>query len=84
MKTDYKYKPEDFKEVLGLAGELAYFYELLETYSFNKTDTNWFALEKHSRDLLFTIKHRKIEGNLTLATAEDLKRYIKELIYDKF
>jgi len=82
MNGNYRYNPEDFKEMLNLSDELIAFYELHEIYNKNKTRRSKFALEKHGRDLFFTIKHRELEGNLKRTTAADLREYMEELLYD--
>ncbi|MCL1794489.1 MAG: hypothetical protein FWG34_11545 [Oscillospiraceae bacterium] len=82
MNGNYRYNPADFKGMLGLSEELNIFYELHEAYNKEKTSRCRFALEKHGEDLFFTIKHRELEGNLTRATAADLREYMEELLYD--
>ena len=82
MKSVYKYNPEDYKGVLNMFDDLSNFYRLLEEYNENKTKNNRLYLEKHSRDLFFTIKHRELEGNITHMTAEELRGYMRDLLYD--
>ena len=79
---NYRYNPEDFRGMLNLSDELIAFYKLHEIYNREKTTRSRFALEKHGRDLFFTIKHRTLEGNLKRITAEDLREYMEELMYD--
>ena len=82
MICKYKYDPADYKDVLNLYNELFVFYELLEVYKENRTRANKLSLNKHSRDLFFTIKHRELEGNITHITAEGLREYMRDLMYD--
>jgi len=82
MNGNYRYNPEDFRGMLGLTDDLNVFYNLHEAYSKNKTTHNRFALEKHGKDLFFTIKHRELEGYLKHTTAADLREYMEELLYD--
>jgi len=82
LKTVYKYNPEDFTQVLGLAGELATFYKLHEDYANERTQNSRFALEKHCRDLFFTIKHRALEGFITTTTAHEIREHMEDLLYD--
>lgn len=58
MIGNYKYSPEDYRDMLSMAEDLTLFYELFETYSENRTQDNLFALERQGRELFFTIKHR--------------------------
>ena len=80
MRNAYKYAPERFQGVLGLSNELAIFYNLYETYCADPTEENRFALEKHGRDLFFTLKHRRLEGAITDATASEVLSYMEELL----
>jgi len=80
LKSNYKYKPEDFSGILNLPGELQVFYSLLESYLKDTSDKNWFYLKKHGEDLFFTIKHREYEGLLNPAIASELKVYLEELV----
>ena len=82
MNGVYKYAPEDYKGVLNMYDDLSSFYQLLEIYNENKTRSNKLSLDKHSRDLFFTIKHRELEGNITHMTAEGLRGYMRDLLYD--
>ena len=82
MSRNYKYNPEDFREMLGLSDELIAFYELHEKYKKNKTTRNRFALEKYWGDLFFTIKHRQVEGFLSPVTADEIRTYLEDLIND--
>ena len=80
MHNTYKYTPERFQDVLGLSNELTDFYNLYETYSSDPTEENRFALEKHGRDLFFTLKHRRLEGAITDATFAEVLGYMEELL----
>ena len=82
MNGNYKYNPEDFREMLNLSDELVTFYALYEIYSENKTQHNRFAFEKHWEDLFFTIKHREVEGFLNPVIAEKIRGYLEELASD--
>ena len=78
----YKHTPEDFASILFMQEELECFYVLLDSYKCNPSISNRLALQKQSHDLFFTIKCRKVEGNLTTVQAEELLSYIEELLYD--
>jgi len=78
----YKYDPELYTGVLGLAYELALFYDLYEIKHAEKTDISKFALEKHGKDLFFTLKHRALEGAITKNEARELLEYIEDLLND--
>ena len=80
--TTRKYNPADYRQVLGLSGELALFYKLHEEYEKNKTLSNRVALEKHGIDLFFTLKHRALEGAITENTAHGIREYMENLLYD--
>jgi len=82
IKAAYKYNPDDFNQILGLSGELATFYKLHEKYNQDRTKDSRFALEKHGRDLFFTIKHRSLEGAITVTTAHEIREHMEELLYD--
>jgi hypothetical protein len=81
-KKTYKYTPESFTGILGLSDELEQFYKLYEEYLKLRTPAAKFILEKHSRDLFFTIKHRMIEGALTQQMAHEIRDYVEELLHD--
>ena len=81
-RTTYKFNPEDFSQVLGLAGELATFYRLYEIFENEKTQSSRFALEKHGQDLFFTIKHRALEGSITENTAFEIREHMEDLLHD--
>ena len=80
MNITYKYTPEDFKGLLNLPGELRVFYNLIENYKEDSSDSNWFELRKHWEDVFFTIKHREVEGFLNSSTASELREYLEELV----
>ena len=79
---NYKYNPDDFTGILGLAGELGVFYKLYETDKREKTQDSRFALKKHWEDLFFTIKHREVEGFLTPVNAQEMRSYLEVLVDD--
>jgi len=80
--TSYKYNPNDFRGILGLAGELSAFYELCETYKNEKTQDSRSALKRHWEDLFFTIKHREVEGFLNPIEAQEIREYLEVLVND--
>ena len=82
MNVIYKYNPDDFSGMLNLTDDLSTFYKLHTEYTEERTRKKLMALEKHWKDLFFTIKHRELEGNLTNKTAADLRKYAEELLYD--
>jgi hypothetical protein len=79
LKGNYKYRPEDYEELLGLPPEMIDFYELLENYKENKTKSNRFRMEKQLNDLLFTIKHQVVLGNITPYDTGEMREYIREI-----
>jgi len=78
----FKYEPESYTNILGLSCELALFYDLYFIKHMDDSIYNKFALEKHARDLFFTIKHRALEGVITKAEACELSEYIEDLLDD--
>ena len=82
MNVIYKYNPADFSGMLNLTDDLSTFYKLHTEYTKERARKKLLALEKHWKDLFFTIKHRELEGNLTNTTAADLREYAEELLYD--
>ena len=82
INTIYKYNPNDFIHILGLTDGLTIFYKLYSEYESDKTQSKRFALEKHGEDLFFTIKHRALEGSITGTTANELRNYMEELLYN--
>ena len=80
MNGNYRYKPEDFVGLLNLPGELRVLYSLLENYTKDSSDENWFYLKKHWEDVFFTIKHREVEGFLNPSDASELREYLEELV----
>ena len=82
MATLYKYKPEDFEGILNLEEDLCKFYQLLELYKQDGTRKSRFSLDNQVELIFFTIKHRELEGAITRRTAEDLRDYLGELLYD--
>jgi len=82
MQINYRYNPEDFKNILGLSDDLSTFYKLYEIYKKDKSENNWFTLKKHWEDLFFTIKHREVEGFLTPFDAQEIREYLEELAND--
>ena len=82
MIKEYKYFPEKYMGMPGIPEELNSFYQLYEIYIEYRTQNNLFALEKHARDLFFTIKHRSLAGYITVADAHEMKTYIEDLLND--
>lgn len=82
MKGIYEYMPEEYKAYPGLYAEMQDFYNLLEVYQEDKTENNKAFLRKALNDLLFSIKHRVVEGSLTSYEAEKMGSYVKGLIHD--
>jgi len=76
----YKYRPEDFEHIPLMRNDLEDFYQSLEGYLVNQTSESLYFLENRLQTLLFTIKHRKLEGFLTAITASDLEIYIGGLM----
>ena len=79
----YKYDPEMFNGISNLSEELSVFYTLLDQYEEEKSTRNKLFLQKHGDDLFFTIKHRELEGCLSKTAAEELRMYMRELLYDR-
>ena len=82
MQNNYIYAPEEYSEVLNLYEEMKEFYTLLEDYRKKKTIRSRLFLEKQLNDLLFTVKHREIDGSLTCNAAEDIRKYARGLLDD--
>jgi hypothetical protein len=82
VSGSYKYNAEDYKDILNMYDDLKLFYELLERYNDSKARSDRLPLEKHGRDLFFTVKHRELEGNLSHAEADGLREYIRGLLDD--
>ena len=82
MKGNYEYTPDKYKTVMGLSEDLKEFYRLLERFKEDKTMTNRLRMEKALNDLLFTIKHREVEGVITHNTATELRVYLREVSDD--
>jgi hypothetical protein len=73
--TQHKYNPSDFKDMPDLNFEIADFYDLLEKYRNEKTGLNFTLLDKQRRDLLFSVKHRVVEGRLSEIAAQEMRDY---------
>lgn len=82
MACMYEYDPADYVGILNISDDMSLFYFLLEKYKADKTVQNRFALEKHSEDFFFTIKHREVEGQLTHALAEEMREFLREQLND--
>ena len=82
LNTIHKYNPADYRQVLGLSGELDLFYKLHEEYKEKKTLSSRVAFEKHGIDLFFTLKHRALEGAITQNTAHEIREYVEDLLND--
>ena len=82
MLNSYKYLPEDYADVLSMYDEMREFYKLLESYQKKKTTRSRLFLEKQLNDLLFTIKHRRIDGSLTCVEADEIGEYFWGLLND--
>ena len=72
----------NYADILNLSEEMQGFYYMLEDYRKRKTTRSRFFLEKQLNDLLFTIKHREIDGSLTCRVAEEIREYVKGLLDD--
>jgi hypothetical protein len=81
-KTTYKYKPNDFSDVLIMSEVMTDFYRSYETYVDEDNLSNKFSAEKALVDLLFTIKHRELEGFLPHPTANEMREYMRGLLDD--
>ncbi len=79
---EYKYTPADYADSPCLRAEMEDFYTLLEKCQKEKTSTNRSFLDKQRRDLFFSIKHRVVEGRLTVTQAQEMRDYYGEL-FDK-
>lgn len=82
MKGIYEYMPEEYKEYPSLYAEMQDFYNFLEVYQEDKTENNKAFLQKALNDLLFSIKHRVVEGSLTSYEAGKMGSYVKGLVHD--
>jgi len=79
---EYKYNPDTFKDILGLADDFNEFYELYEKHIASKNQTDKIFLENVGMRMFFTIKHRLIEGAITKSMAREMLDYIEELLDD--
>ena len=79
---NYKYNPNDYSHILTLKSDLLNFYKLYERCKKSSSESDEFALEKHAQDMLFTIKHRELEGFITRIFAEYMREYMRELLED--
>ena len=77
---NYKYKAEDYIEFGTLALEIEDFYKLLEQYK--KSEVSIFALEDQRNSLLFSIKHRVVDGSLKPCDADDMRNYFGDLYWE--
>ena len=84
MNSAYRYNPEDYEGVLGLADDLSEFYRLYEQCRGDRTRDSLFALKNHWESLFFTIKHREAEGFLSPVFASEAMGYLEELVNDEF
>ena len=83
MPTRYEYDPNDYKDILNVYEDMVNFYKLLEKYNKRHSMHNRLFLGKQLNDLLFTLKHRELEGSLTHATAAEMREYMRGLIDDQ-
>ena len=58
------------------------FYEALEKYKREKTESNFHSLDKQRRNLLFSIKHRVVEGSFPEYRADEMRDYFREIFDD--
>jgi hypothetical protein len=75
----YKYNPTDYADMDCLSDDMTDFYRLLEIYRRDKTSMNETLLYKQGVDLLFSIKHRVVEGCITEYQAQEMREYFREL-----
>jgi len=80
--NQYKYNPSDFTTMPCLADELSTFYNLLEAYIMDKSNSTKLDLNYHWwENLFFTIKHREVEGSLSPVDAGEMRYYLEELLH---
>ena len=82
MGAAYRFDPESFSGILGVSEDLRLFYQRHTEYTAEKSLHNRLALEKQSRDLFFTIKHRTLEGSISRDMANGLREYMEDLLDD--
>ena len=82
MDEKRRFDPEEYRGILNVYEDLSLYYELLDIYLSEKTKASRFALEKHSEDFFFTIKHRELEGQISHSTADEMRDYLREVLDD--
>jgi hypothetical protein len=76
---NYKYNPTDYANMDCLSDDMTDFYRLLEIYRRDKTSMNEALLYKQGVDLLFSIKHRVVEGCIPEYQAQEMRDYFREI-----
>jgi hypothetical protein len=77
---NYKYKPEDFKDMASLPKDLFAFYQAYETYGKNDNTHSRLNLKFSLSALIFSIKHREVEDRLSSNTVHEIHQYIRSLL----
>ena len=78
----YIYSPGDFQGMLGLPGDLAEYYGMLDALRDEQTESALLDAEHFWWEILyFTIKHREAEGRLSPATASEMRGYLEGLLH---
>lgn len=78
----YKFLPETYKNFVGLYDEMVDFYVQLENHQAKQDRTSRLLLETQLNNLLFSIKHREVEGRLPKDVISDMRVYFRGLVYD--
>ena len=80
MFENYKYNPSDYHHILGMEADMRGFYEIVEKYRSNETDKDFVELQLTT--LLFTMKHREVEGSLSHEKVREIGGYMWGLLDD--
>jgi len=80
MLSNYKYNPEDFKNIMNMSDDLSCFYNAHDAYRKTNQKSDLFELERRWENLFFTLKHREVEGNLNPIIAQDIRTYLEDLM----
>ena len=83
IATTYRYNPVDFMKMKRMPEDLSGFYSRLEEYSSVPTDENLWHLRNQWEILFFTIKHREVAGFLNPAQADEMRKYLEELVNER-
>lgn len=81
LEKKHKFIPGDFEGMLGLPDDLYDFYKAYDVYNSDKNLFNEVELISAWEKLFFTIKHREIDSGLNPAIANEMRRYLEDVLY---